>query len=47
MSRFETHHPLMGRRALLQAIVAGAGLAAVPGLAACGSSDGGAATDTV
>ncbi|MEJ2855229.1 MULTISPECIES: ABC transporter substrate-binding protein [unclassified Saccharothrix] len=47
MSRFETPHPLMGRRALLKAIVAGAGLAAVPGLAACGSSDGGAATDTV
>ncbi|ONI86265.1 sugar ABC transporter substrate-binding protein [Saccharothrix sp. ALI-22-I] len=41
------HHPLMGRRALLKAIIAGAGIAAVPGLAACGSDSGGAATDTV
>ncbi|MFI9813967.1 ABC transporter substrate-binding protein [Saccharothrix variisporea] len=47
MARFETPHPLMGRRALLKAIVAGAGLAAVPGLAACGGSDKGSATDTV
>ncbi|WP_309114926.1 ABC transporter substrate-binding protein [Saccharothrix sp.] len=47
MARFETPHPLMGRRALLKAIVAGAGLAAVPGLAACGGSDSGASTDTV
>ncbi|CAL9640467.1 hypothetical protein SUDANB95_06301 [Actinosynnema sp. ALI-1.44] len=47
MARFETPHPLMGRRALLKALVAGAGLAAVPGLAACGGSDGGGATDTV
>jgi multiple sugar transport system substrate-binding protein len=49
MATFETPHPLMGRRALLKAIVAGAGLAAVPGLAACGGSDGGGggAADTV
>ncbi|MEU7524837.1 ABC transporter substrate-binding protein [Saccharothrix sp. NPDC042600] len=47
MARFETPHPLMGRRALLKALIAGAGLAAVPGLAACGGSDGGGATDTV
>ncbi|WP_158842506.1 ABC transporter substrate-binding protein [Saccharothrix deserti] len=40
-------HPLMGRRALLKAIIAGAGIAAVPGLAACGSDSGGTATDTV
>ncbi|MFD1149882.1 ABC transporter substrate-binding protein [Saccharothrix hoggarensis] len=48
MTRFSTSpHPLLGRRALLKAIVAGAGIAAVPGLAACGSGDGGGATDAV
>ncbi|XVS65119.1 ABC transporter substrate-binding protein [Actinosynnema sp. CA-299493] len=48
MTRFSASpHPLMGRRALLRAIVAGAGVAAVPGLAACGSDGGGAATDAV
>lgn len=47
MARFETPHPLMGRRALLKALAAGAGLAAVPGLAACGGSDSAGATDTV
>ncbi|MFD0205951.1 MULTISPECIES: ABC transporter substrate-binding protein [Saccharothrix] len=47
MTRFSAPtHPLLGRRALLRAIVAGAGIAAVPGLAACGS-DAGGATDTV
>jgi multiple sugar transport system substrate-binding protein len=48
MTSFSTSpHPLLGRRALLKAIVAGAGIAAVPGLAACGSDGGGAATDAV
>jgi multiple sugar transport system substrate-binding protein len=48
MTRFSASpHPLLGRRALLKAIVAGAGIAAVPGLAACGSDGGGATTDTV
>jgi multiple sugar transport system substrate-binding protein len=48
MTRFSASpHPLLGRRALLKAIVAGAGIAAVPGLAACGSDGGGAATDAV
>ncbi|MBB5807491.1 multiple sugar transport system substrate-binding protein [Saccharothrix ecbatanensis] len=49
MTRFSASpHPLMGRRALLKAVLAGAGVAAVPGLAACGSGDGGGgATDTV
>ncbi|PSL54140.1 carbohydrate ABC transporter substrate-binding protein (CUT1 family) [Saccharothrix carnea] len=48
MTRFSAPpHPLLGRRALLRAMVAGAGIAAVPGLAACGSEGGAAATDTV
>ncbi|MEU4743387.1 ABC transporter substrate-binding protein [Actinosynnema sp. NPDC023658] len=48
MTRFSASpHPLMGRRALLKAMIAGAGVAAVPGLAACGSDGGGTATDTV
>jgi multiple sugar transport system substrate-binding protein len=48
MTRFSASpHPLLGRRALLRAIVAGAGVAAVPGLAACGSDGAGAATDSV
>jgi multiple sugar transport system substrate-binding protein len=33
--------PLLGRRALLKIMLAGAGVAAVPGLAACGSSGSG------
>ncbi|MFE2753638.1 ABC transporter substrate-binding protein [Actinosynnema sp. NPDC059335] len=49
MTRFDTpaSFPLPGRRTLLKAIAAGAGLAVLPGLSACGGSGGGAATDTV
>lgn len=49
MTRFDTpaSFPLPGRRTLLKALAAGAGLAVLPGLSACGGSDGGASTDTV
>ncbi|MDU0291336.1 ABC transporter substrate-binding protein [Saccharothrix longispora] len=39
--------PQPNRRALLRLILAGAGAAALPGLAACGSDDGGTSADTV
>jgi multiple sugar transport system substrate-binding protein len=39
--------PLLGRRSMLKVMLAGAGVAALPGLAACGSSDSGSSSTSV